>query len=143
MSFFVKYKKNLVILLDILLIPMMLGCKLVTGGMLTQDHPCSWTYVGAQCGSCGGTRCVNHLFSGDILGAIELNPFVVLCVLYLLFTVVVLNLLVFTKLNWPGKWLRKMYGMGALIISLSGYMLFTVLRNIPWLIALITVLNSV
>ena len=143
MAFFIKHKKKLVIALDILLIPIMILCRLSTDGMLSQDHPCPWTYVGAQCGSCGGTRCVNHFFSGDIIGAFQLNPFVVICIFYLIFTVVLLNLLVFTKLTWPEKVLRKMYGIPALIISLSGYFLFTILRNIPWFIAFFTVLSRV
>ena len=141
MGFIKKHQKKLTILLDVLLIIVLLSARFLTDYLVTTNEPCDWTLVGAQCGTCGGTRCVNHLLNGDIIGAFQLNPYVFLLIVYLLVSVVFLHILVFANKSWPGKALGKMYSLRAFFIALGAYLLFIILRNIPWLIAFFTVLS--
>lgn len=141
MGFIKKHKKILTILLDVLLIAGLVASRFLTDYLVTTDEPCDWTLVGAQCGTCGGTRCVNHLLNGDIIGAFQLNPLVFSAIVYVLFSMVLLHIFVFGEKKWAGNWLEKMYSLKAFFIGLGVYFLFIILRNIPWLIAFFTVLG--
>lgn len=141
MGFIKKHKKILTILLDVLLIAGLVASRFLTDYLVTTDEPCDWTLVGAQCGTCGGTRCVNHLLNGDIIGAFQLNPLVFSAIAYVLFSMVLLHIFVFGEKKWAGNWLEKMYSLKAFFIGLGVYFLFIILRNIPWLIAFFTVLG--
>lgn len=141
MGFFAKHKKKLTILLDVLLIIIVVGSRFLTDYLVTTNEPCDWTLVGAQCGTCGGTRCVNHLLNGDIVGAFQLNPLVFSFIVYVLFSVVLLHIFVFGEKKWAGKWLTHMYSLKAFFIALGVYFLFIILRNLDWLRAFFTVLG--
>ena len=141
-EFIVKYKKKLTVLLDVLVAVLTVAGRFLTDYLLTfTNEPCDWTLVGAQCGTCGGTRCVNHILHGDIIGAFQLNPYVFLLLVYLLVALVLLNVYVFAKKQWAGNVLKKMFCLRAVIIILSAYFLFIILRNLNWIRALITVLG--
>lgn len=140
--FIVKHKKKLTILLDILVGVLAVVGRFLTDHLLTStNEPCDWTLVGAQCGTCGGTRCINHILYGDLIGAFQLNPFVFLFLVYLLVGLVLLNIYVFAGKPWPWKVLEKMFSLRAVIIILILYFLFIILRNLNWIRALITVLG--
>ncbi len=141
MSFFTKHKKKLVIILDALLVPGAVGCKFLTDYLVTLNDPCSWTLVGAQCGTCGGTRCFNQLLSGNIIGAFQLNPYIFCGLIYLGIMLVLLNMSAFSKKTWPSRVLEKMYSVPAILIWLGAFFLFIILRNLRFIRALIMVLS--
>ena len=118
---------------DLAVIPGWFACKALIGYMMANGEPCDWTKVGAQCGTCGGTRCAQSLLSGDLTAAWEYNPFVFVCFVYLAVSAVLLNLWVVFGWDPAKKVLGKMYNLVTLFIWLGAFFLFVILRNIPFL----------
>ena len=141
MGFISKHKKKLTLLLDVLLILILVGSRFLTDYLVTTNEPCDWTLVGAQCGTCGGTRCINHLLNGDIIGAFQLNPYIFLALIYLLVGLILLHIFVFGGKQWAWSVLEKMFSLQAFFVALGLYFLFLILRNLDWLRAFFTVLG--
>ena len=139
MGFIAKHKKKLTLLLDVLLILILVGSRFLTDYLVTTNEPCDWTLVGAQCGTCGGTRCINHLLNGDIIGAFQLNPYIFLALIYLSDRKR-WNERVGGK-QWAWSVLERMFSLQAFFVALGLYFLFLILRNLDWLRAFFTVLG--
>lgn len=121
----------LILLLDALILPGGCFCKWLTERMLAGGKPCTWAAVGIQCGTCGGTHCVQSFFSGDILSAFTWNPMVFFGILYVIATLVLLNLAFVFRRERPKTWLRNMYSVTALVTGVGVMMIFTYMRNAP------------
>ncbi len=130
LDFLKKYKKILMIAVDVAVIPGLFLLKYFSSFMLSTDRPCVWTLIGLQCATCGGTRCVSNLLSGNIIEAIKLNPFIFLCVMYLVISFIFLNILLLRNSSFAKKALKKMYSLWSLVIVLVAFALFFLARNI-------------
>lgn len=142
MMFFKKYAKLLVIGMDLLVLPGIFFCRWLAAFMIGNGKPCSWTLVGAQCGTCGGTRCVSNLLQGNFAEAFALNPFVFAGAVYLAVTAVLLNLYALFGVKWAQKLLLKMYSLRALIVASVLFVLFVLVRNIPFLVGLFEAVSA-
>jgi hypothetical protein len=125
-----KKKKQLVLGLDIGLVILALLAKPVTNRLLALSSGCKLASIGFQCPSCGGTRCVRYLASGQFADAFWINPYFFVSFLYLGVLLVLLNTSVlFGK---GEKLLKKLATPTAAIIWAIGLIPFTILRNIIW-----------
>lgn len=131
-----KYPWMPVALLDGAILVGLLVGKWVIEILYNIGRPCSWTRVGAQCATCGGTHCVESFLQGDFAEAFSRNQMVFCWILYGIVTVVLLNLQYFCKQTWAGKALHSMYSLRAFFVALAVYLAFAVLRNLPLLIQL-------
>jgi hypothetical protein len=134
MRFLQKYRKLLMLLGDGLVAAGAFLAERLSGWMLMLDKPCDWTRIGAQCGTCGGTRCVSNFLHGNFAEAFALNPFVFLCGVYALVSLLLLNLYILFDWEFAWKALKKMYNLVTFFIALGGYVVFTIIRNIPFII---------
>ena len=123
--------KILIIAVDVALIPCMILCRMLSGMMLSYESTCLMAVIKGKCLTCGGTHFVRDLLTGKIFDAFMDNHFLFLCTMYLLITLVVINLCVLFKVEFAKKMLKYMYSIPALIIFFSVMILFMVLRNIP------------
>lgn len=130
LDFLKKYKKILMIAVDVAVIPGLFLLKYLSSFMLTTNRPCPWTLLGLQCATCGGTRCINNLLSGNIVEAIKLNPFIFLCIMYLVISFIFLNILILKNSFFTKKALKKMYSLWSLVIVLVAVAMFFLGRNI-------------
>ena len=123
----------LVILTDVVIIPLLIFFRWLSGQMLQTDSECLLLRFNGQCLSCGGTHFVNDLLSGRIIDAFMDNQFFFICVLYLLITLVLLNLWLIFNLRFAKKILKYMYSIPALISFVLVLILFLILRNVSML----------
>ncbi len=122
--------------LDLAVIPGYFLCRWLLQVMLDGGKPCKWTLVGAKCATCGGTHCVQSFLLGDFLGAFSWNPMVFCWILYAIVTFILLNLRFLGRISWAGPILKGMYSLTAFFVALGVFLAYTLLRNIPFLIAL-------
>jgi hypothetical protein len=134
------YKRIIIISFDILLIPTMFICNLLTNGMLKTDNPCMWTKLGGQCISCGGTHFVNDITSFRFAEAFMDNQLMFLTVMYWAITLVVLNLYFLFNLTFAKKILKVMYSIPMFIIFVLSIFGFLFWRNIPLIINVFKIL---
>lgn len=131
-----RYSAHLTVLFDILLIPACLFCRWLSEQMLFSGKPCSWERFGAKCATCGGTHCVNSFLDGRFADAFFYNPAVFVCILYAIITVILLNLFFVFKISAVKQVLMKMYSLTAFFTVMGMLFIFTLLRNIPWIVDL-------
>lgn len=83
--------------------------------------------TGLLCPSCGGTRCVKELINFNIIGALKMNAFYTLTIIYLLIlnTVYIINTILKTN-RFKFLYIRGIH----LTIWLISLILYTVIRNI-------------
>lgn len=126
-----KYKKILLPVADLLLIPALVFFRWYSGYMLTTSSVCSWTLVGGKCVTCGGTHFVNALLHGRIAEAISHNPFLFLLTLFFLASYILLHLSWLWEVPFAKKCLSRVYSIPGLIAGLSIMLVFFFVRNIP------------
>ena len=126
-----KHYKLWIVLLDVLIAPGIFLCRWLTDTMLSTDNPCVWTLFGGQCITCGGTHFVNDLANFRIFAALQDNLFLFVLTVFLLLTLVFLNLWLVFGIPFFKKVLKKMYNIPSLIIWLSVMVLFVIVRNVP------------
>lgn len=124
-------KKNFVILGDILLIPFLFFCQRLSAFMLSNHSECKWALLGGKCVTCGGTHFVNALLSGRLSEAFFSNPFLFLLTVFLLFSLLLLNLDQLLGVKFAKKILSKLYTIPMLILWLSAMLIFLLARNAP------------
>lgn len=74
---------------------------------------------------------MQSFFAGDILSAFTWNPMVFLGILYVIATVVLLNLALVFHRERSKRILRNMYSVTALLTAVGAMQIFTYLRNAP------------
>lgn len=126
----------LVVALDLLIFSCVWLGKWFLTQMLAIGKPCRWTLFGAQCATCGGTRCIACFLRGDFIGAFSWNPMVFCWVIYAILTAIMLNLRFLCKQEWAATVLRRMYSLPVLYIAIGVYLVFPLIRNLPLLFAL-------
>lgn len=132
--FILKHKKILLTAADIFIIPALFLCEKITDGMIATGKPCSWTYFGLQCATCGGTRCTNNFLNGNFFAAYMLNPMLFVAETALIFIFVMLQLDVFFKLAFAKKTLHFIFNIKTLYFCLAVFLTFFVARNfIPFI----------
>ena len=144
--FFKKhFPRILIVLADLLILPGLLFCKQLSEHMMSTGKPCSWLLVGAQCGTCGGTRCVRAFLSGQLWDSFLFNPIIFTLIVVAIVTVLLLNRWLLCRLSFAKKALKKIYGLVPFLSLMGAWVVFTLLRNIPFFIKitklLITYIN--
>lgn len=134
MKEFIKthYKRILriiIIALDVLYVPLAVICRGVSEAMLERGGVCAWTLAGIQCFTCGGTHFVNDLLSFRIVDAMIDNPLLFVIAVYLLVTLVALNLYLLFDLKFARRMLRLMYNLPVLIAFVIAAGVFFFVRN--------------
>lgn len=120
-----------VLMLDLAVAPGIGLCRWLSDKMLAGGKPCNWTRIGAQCGTCGGTHCVQSFLQGAFAEAFRQNPMVFCWILYAIVSGLLLNVGFVLGQKWAVTALKKMYSMSAFYVALAAYILFMVLRNLP------------
>lgn len=131
------------ILANVMIVPGIFLCRWLTENMLASDNPCIWTLLGGQCITCGGTHFVNDLSNFRILTAWEDNPFLFILTVFLLISVIALDLWLLAGVDFCKKLLKVMYNIPSLILWIVAALLFLILRNIPvWILVWNTLQQS-
>ena len=131
-----KLCKILLLVTDVLLIPAAVFCHWLSGWMLLSDNPCIWTLLGGQCLTCGGTRFVHSLLSGQIGAAWHYNEFLFVSVIVALIVWVLIHVHLLTHARWAAKSLRILFSIPTLIVAVWMTVLFLLVRNWPMFILL-------
>lgn len=105
--------------------------------MFQEGKPCAWAIVGLECGTCGGTHCVQSFVFGDILAAFRHNPLVFAWICFGILNVVLVDLWLLADRTWAKKTLRTVWSMPGFFIMVGTYLQFTFLRNVPALLQMI------
>ena len=122
--------KPLVIALDVILLPLCFMTKWLSDMMLLTNIPCEWTKFGLRCGTCGGTHCVNAFMAGRLGEALAWNPIVFTGICYGLLSIVILNIIAFSRQETAKKVLGKMYSLTMFFVAIGAFVSFTILRNV-------------
>ena len=125
------YNRKILILVDVLAIPAGFFSHWLTTVMLAGDRPCTWTLMGGQCLTCGGTHFVNSLLSGHIGQAWHHNEFLFVLTVLLLLSWVLVHCHLLGHARWAAKVLRVLYSIPSLIVAVSAMIVFLLLRNGP------------
>ena len=129
--FFKKhYKKIIIISCDVILVPLLIFCRLLSGAMLETERTCFMTLLGGKCISCGGTHFVRDFLSGHFIDAFFDNQFFFFCAVFMAVSFVFLNLFMLFDLKFAKRVLRYMYSIPTLIIFCVGLVAFLVIRNL-------------
>ena len=146
-EFFKKYYKRilkiLIIVVDALCIPGAIICQNLSGNMLQADAPCVWTTIGIECFTCGGTHFVNDLLSFRIIDAMVDNPLLFVLSVYLLITLIAMNLYWLFKIKFARRMLRLMYNVPVIIAWVVAGCIFFFIRNFDAFMHLDVVLPKV
>lgn len=145
MKTFWKQHRNKIILLlcDLLCVLGALVCGPLSGVMLQDTNStCLWEKMGFACLTCGGTHFVNDLFSGRIGMAFMDHQLLFVATLYLIVSMLALNLYVLFGAQFAKKLLKCMYNIPMLIVWCVATLAFLILRNMEALSAMLQTLLS-
>ena len=126
--FDVKKGRRGILLLDGLLLSLALVAKYLAVGMITYLPDCIFARVGITCPSCGATRCVRELFSGNFGQAFALHPFLFCLCFYLAGAWILLNLGYLIPQNHCQKIGKALVSGKAIIILSVLYAVFGIIR---------------
>ena len=124
-----KILKIIILAFDVLCIPLAVICRSASEIMLQDDGICVWTTAGIQCFTCGGTHFVNDLLSFRLIDAMVDNPLLFAALVYLLITLVALNLYFVFKDRLGLRMLRVMYNVPVIIAWVIAGCAFFFIRN--------------
>ncbi len=130
-SLFKNHYKKILIVGDLMLIPAWIFCEWLSDRMLATNSLCVWARIGGKCVTCGGTHFVNSLLNFQFAEAWQHNEFLFILALYLVISLLLLNLYLLFDSAFAKKALRLLYNIPALILWLAGLILFLLVRNIP------------
>lgn len=80
---------------------------------------------------------MQSFLQGDFSAAFSWNPMVFCWILYAIATGILLNLRFLFRMQWSGSVLKRMYSLTAFFIALGVFLLYTLVRNIPFLLELV------
>lgn len=121
----------IVLIIDFLLLLGLVFAKPISRIMIETLPDCPFrTYYSVLCPSCGATRAVFNLFSGNILIAFKFNQFFFLLSFYLVFIIIFLNLGYVFNINFAKKVFIKATNYKVIIALAVLWLLFGIIRNI-------------
>ena len=91
--------------------------------------PCFFAENGMLCPTCGGTRCVRAILSGDILSAFRYNAFALFAFVYGVFLLLMYNLYYIFGVKWSRRVVSILLNYKMLVIILSSFVIFGIVRN--------------
>lgn len=119
-----------VIIFDFLLLVFLFSAKFIAKLMIDILPDCPLNMFSLQCPSCGATRAVYNLFSGNILIAFKYNQFFFLLSFYLIFIIIFLNLGYVFNIDFAKKIFIKATNYKIIIALAFLWLLFGIIRNI-------------
>ena len=92
--------------------------------------PCPFHYItGLYCPGCGSLRGLHQLLHGNIIGALEYNPLMVVSLPFVAYGLFVQGVKILTGRQLPTVFI-KAHWIWALFVLI---ILYTIARNLPWL----------
>ena len=123
-------KKIFVICLDAAVVLLALAAGPLTRMMIRLLPDCLVMRLGFLCPACGGTRCVQYLFSGRVVQAYQINPYIFLTAVYLAILLLVVNGAILFGRKPMEKALCRMVSPQVVIVWAVGFVVFGIFRNI-------------
>ncbi len=130
LRFFIKkHNKALLLTADILVIPALFLCKKMTEVMFATGKPCRWTLIGIECATCGGTRCVSSLLSGNIFEAYVYNPMIFVGIFCLILFFILVNLDTFFNVKRAKRIIAFVLQERTAYFGVAVFLTFFIARN--------------
>ena len=123
-----KKKSLYVICLDAFLIIGAIIFKIFYSDIMRFLPECFYASRGLPCGSCGGTRCIYNLLTGNIVEAFRLNQFFFIAFCYLGIIFILAHLAWVFGIKHTEKPLKVLANYKAVIVFGVGYLFFSVWR---------------
>jgi hypothetical protein len=123
-----KKERRGMLLCDGIILAFVLAAKFLAIAMIDLLPDCFFARFGITCPSCGATRCIRELFSGNFEQAFALHPFLFCLCFYLAGTWLLLNIGYLLPQHHCQKTGRAMVGGRAIVILTSIYALFGITR---------------
>ena len=130
------YKKFIIFPLDFILIAGFIICRPISAAMLSVESECLWNLLNMKCATCGGTHFVNDFTSFRFVDAFLDHPYFFVLSLYVIVSLVFLNMFMIYGSRFAAKALRIMYNLYFAAIAVLLLALFTIGRNLPAIIEL-------
>lgn len=126
----IKTKRNLVLLIDFAVIIASFFAKPLAAYMIYLLPDCPFNKFSLLCPSCGGTRAVFNLFSGNFSVAFHYNQFFVLLCIYLISVMIFANLGFLFKIQKAQIVFKKIANYKVIIALAFLWLTFGILRNL-------------
>ena len=125
-----KYSKLIIIETSIIAL-ITVRFLFVNSNLINLIPPCFWKEnFNLTCPSCGSTRCIISLFSGDFIQSFTYNPFLFILIVYLF----LLNLLYIINTILDKKYFKFFYPKWwYVIIYFSLWAIYTIILNVSYL----------
>ena len=98
--------------------------------MIDNISSCPFSEIGILCPTCGGTRCVQSFFNGDISKAFKYNEFITVFIFYVIAILVIANLYCLFDIKKLKGVLKTAAGYKAVIICAILFVVFGLIRAI-------------
>lgn len=131
------YKKLIIFPLDFFILAGFIICRPISGLMLSVESECTWKLFGMQCATCGGTHFVNDFTSFRFIDAFFDHPYFFVLTLYVIVSLIFLNLFMIFNKPFAAKVLRYMYNLYFAAAAVLALALFTFVRNLPAIIEIV------
>lgn len=124
--------KQKLLLADALLIPVLLGAKLLSSFLLVAtNNPCGFTLLGGKCVTCGGTHFVRSILSFRFGEAFAHNQLLFVLGVILVVCYCLLHLKLLWNVGWAEKLLKKIWSFPVLKAFLFYLVVFAIIRAVP------------
>ncbi len=125
-----KNKRLNVLIADGALLVLALFAKRIAALMIKHIPPCVFLERGILCPSCGGTRCIQSFFSGDISEAFYYNAYFAAMIFYVAAVLILINLYCLFDIKKMRKIIRVTAGKETIITLAVGFIIFGIVRAI-------------
>lgn len=122
--------KRGLLLIDGILLLFLLLLPLAARWLLMLPSDCYFQRFGLLCPACGGTRCVLSLLKGQFVEAFQMNPYFVITGFFLLLSIFLLHMAVFSKCVLAHKLCAIVFHPRTVILWAVGFAVFGILRNV-------------
>lgn len=123
-----KNKRFNIITVDILFALLVLFADRLASLMIKSISPCPFAKMGILCPACGGTRCVESFFSGNISKAFGYNAFFTVLIFYTFVVLTLINLYCLFDVQRLKEPIRLMTGYKTIITFAVAFAVFGFVR---------------
>ncbi len=123
------FMKKIVITADCIFILLCSVIPIIAKWMLSLNKICFSLKIGIICPACGGTRCINSMFKGDFISALNYNPAVFFGFFYFSIILLLFNMELFIKNRILTSIRNLMLNPIVLTVEVFFYILFGFARN--------------
>ncbi len=124
-----KNKKINVLIADSVLLVLALLASNIAAFMIKYIPPCVFMEKGILCPACGGTRCIQSFFSGNISAAFSYNAYFTVVIFYAMVLLFLINLYCLFDFKRLKIVIRIISGKEAIVALAVGFLFFGVIRT--------------